>query len=266
MSFYARLAQAAEQGQPVAVCTVVRTSGSTPRRAGAKMLVFEDGSIYDTIGGGEMEQRVVQAALEALQDGSPRLLAYDFVDPQRGDVGVCGGQMEVFVEPITPAPTVIVIGSGHVGKAVAHLARWLGYRVLVNDDRPEFCTPDFIPEADGYYPVPAKDLPAQVPIHRWTYLVLTTRGVDVDTAALPALLETPAAFIGVIGSRRRWATTREKLLEAGVPEAQLERVISPVGLEIGAETPEEIAVSIMAQIVMLRRGGDGGPMNVRRGG
>ncbi|GAB4536903.1 MAG: XdhC/CoxI family protein [Anaerolineales bacterium] len=260
MNLYARIAQAQAQGRPVAVCTVVRTRGSTPRRSGAKMLVYADGSLYETIGGGTMESKVIAEAQQALQDGRPRLLTYRFVDPQRGDVGVCGGEMEVLVEAVMPPATVIVIGAGHVGKAVAHLAKWLGYRVLINDDRPEFCSPDFIPDADGYYPVPMSELPSQVVIHPQTYLVLTTRGVPVDVAGLPALLETPAAYIGIIGSRRRWQTTRKALLAAGLPEERLQRVVSPIGLELNAETPEEIAVSIMAQIIMQHRGGDGRPM------
>jgi xanthine dehydrogenase accessory factor len=182
-------------------------------------------------------------------------------DPSRGDPGVCGGHMEVFVEPIQPDPTVVVIGVGHIGKTVAHLAHWLGFRVVVNDDRPEFCTSDVVPEADEYKLVGMAELPSQLEITPWTYLILTTRGTDVDVEGLPALLETPAAYIGVIGSRRRWATARKALLAKGIPEETLARVRSPIGLELNAETPEEIAVSIMAEIIMLRRGGDGREMS-----
>jgi xanthine dehydrogenase accessory factor len=112
-----------------------------------------------------------------------------------------------------------------------------------------------------YLPVALEKLPEKLEIDRWTYLVLTTRGVDIDVQGLPALLDSQAAYIGVIGSRRRWATTREKLAAAGIPEARLDRVRSPIGLELNAETPEEIAVSIMAEIIMLRQGGDGGVMS-----
>lgn len=251
---YQQIVDAQQNNQAVAVCTVIRTHGSTPRRAGAKMLVYADGSFRGTIGGGEMEARVLQAAGQALSDGQPRLLEYQFTDPTRGDPGVCGGQMEVFVEPILPEATVVVVGAGHVGKATAHLAKWLGFRVVLSDDRPEFCTPEAVPAADLYLPVPLAELPQHINIHRQTYLVLTTRGSSVDVAGLPALLNTPAAYIGVIGSRRRWEITRKAVLESGISEESLARVHSPMGIEIHAETPEEIAVSILAQIIALHRG------------
>jgi xanthine dehydrogenase accessory factor len=235
-----------------ALCTIIRTRGSTPRHATSKMLVYPDGHILGTVGGGGLEQQVIAASLEALRDGQPRLLEFNMVDPSRGDVGVCGGTVEVFVEPILPKPLLVVIGAGHVGKAVAHLAHWLGFRVVVNDDRSEFCTPEAIPDADEYYPCPMADLPGQLAITPWTYLVLTTRGVDVDVQGLPALLDTPAAYLGVIGSKRRWAEARKQLLEAGMAGEKLARVHTPIGLDIHAETPEEIAVSILGEIIALR--------------
>jgi xanthine dehydrogenase accessory factor len=260
-SVHIALADLEKTNEAGVLCTIIRSQGSTPRHTGSKMLVYPDGSITGTVGGGELESRVIQEAVESLQDGRPRLLEYAMADPKRGDPGVCGGQVEVFVEPVLPKPTLVVIGSGHVGKAVAHLAKWLGFRVAVNDDRPEFCNPEAVPGADEYYPVPMAELPKQMKITPWTYLVLTTRGVAVDIQGLPALLDTPAAYIGVIGSQRRWATTRKQLLECDVPEEKIARVRSPMGLELNAETPEEIAVSIMAEIIMLRQGGDGAVMS-----
>ncbi|MCX8024004.1 MAG: XdhC family protein [Thermanaerothrix sp.] len=257
VEIYREVINLAEKGEAGALCTIVYARGSTPRHAGSKMLVYADGRFIGTVGGGELESRVIKEALAAIQDGRARLLRYDMVDPQRGDPGVCGGQLEVYVEPILPKPMIVVIGGGHVGKAVVHLAKWLGFRVAVWDDRPEFCNPEFNPEADEFYPVPMAELPKRLSIHSQTYLILTTRGSAVDVEGLPALLETPAAYIGVIGSKRRWAVTRKALLERGVSEDALGRVVSPMGLEINAETPEEIAVSIMAEIIMLRNGGDG---------
>ncbi|MFZ6029805.1 MAG: XdhC family protein [Chloroflexota bacterium] len=250
--FYQTLARLEADQEPAALCTVVRTQGSTPRHAASKMIVYPDGRIEGTIGGGEVENRVIAEALVALKDGQPRLLSYSMADPTRGDPGVCGGQVEVFVEPLLPRPVLVVIGAGHVGKAVVHLAKWLGFQVVVSDDRAELCTPQGVPEADAYYACAMAELPDRMPITPQTCFVLATRGSDVDVAGLPALLQTPAAYIGVIGSRRRWAFTRQKLLEAGVPDEKLALVHSPVGLDIRAETPQEIAVSILAQVVALR--------------
>jgi xanthine dehydrogenase accessory factor len=258
---YKALADLEAQNKPGALCTIVRSAGSTPRHATSKMLVYMDGSIIGSIGGGEMENRVIAEAKQAILDGKPRLLAYNMTDPQQGDPGVCGGQVEIFVEPILPKPTVLIIGTGHVGKAVAHLAHWLGFRVAASDDRPGFCTPEAVPDADNYYPISMQDLPKSMEIGPWTYLVLTTRGIDVDVAGLPALLDTSAGFIGIIGSHRRWAESRKALVAAGVSEELLSRVRSPIGLELKAETPEEIAVSILAEIIMLRNGGDGSVMS-----
>ena len=259
-SIFQSLAELEQTGQPGALCTVVKTSGSTPRHSTSKMLVHPDGSIEGTVGGGLLEQRVIQEALDALKDGKPRLLQYSMTDPARGDVGVCGGQVEVFVEPILSPAKLVIIGGGHVGKAVAHLAKWLGFRVAVSDDRAEFCTPEANPDADEFYPVPMAELPLHLTITSQTCLVLTTRGVTVDVPGLPALLESPAGYIGVIGSRRRWGETVKQLNQAGIGDEALQRVHAPIGLAIGAETPEEIAVSILAEVLQVVRAGSGRPM------
>ncbi len=261
MSIYRAVFELEEQNEAGAICTIVRSQGSTPRHTASKMLVYQNGSFTGTVGGGELESRVIREALDAIQSGQPKYLEYQMTDPKRGDPGVCGGQVEVYVEPILPKPTLVVIGSGHVGKAVAFLARWLNFRVVVNDDRPEFCTPEAVPGADQYIPTTMAELPEQLKITPWTYLVLTTRGVNVDVPGLPALLDSQAGYIGVIGSKRRWSTTRAQLLAQGVPPEKIDRVRSPIGLELKAETPEEIAVSIMAEIIMLRQGGDGQVMS-----
>lgn len=260
MMIYRELAEIESSNQAAAICTIVRSRGSVPRHVLSKMIVYPDGRISGTIGGGELESRVIAEAVQAIKDGRSRLLEYNMADPGRGDPGVCGGQVEVFVEPIQPKPTLLVIGTGHVGQAVAHLGRWLGFWVVVSDDRPDFCTPETVPEAHEYYPVQVSSLVSQFEITAWTYVVLTTRGVDIDVSGLPSLLESTPAYIGVIGSKRRWETTKEKLLQMGVPADNLNRVRSPIGLELNAETPEEIAVSILAEIIMLRNGGDGSIM------
>ncbi|TAK10981.1 MAG: XdhC family protein [Anaerolineae bacterium] len=252
MSLYAEIARLQAAGEAAALCTIVRAHGSTPRRAGSKMLVYPDGHFSGTIGGGQMEHRVVQEALAALKDGQPRLLTYELTDPGRGDPGVCGGQLEVYVEPILPQATVVVYGAGHVGRAVVHLAKWLGMRVIAADDREGFT--EAAPEADEHLTVAPAALAAALTITPQTYLVLTTRNVEVDLDALPPLLDSAAAYIGIIGSKRRWETARKQLMERGLPKEQLDRVVSPMGVEIHAETPEEIAVSIMGEIIARMRG------------
>jgi xanthine dehydrogenase accessory factor len=257
---YQRLAKIERSGDAAALATVIKTSGSVPRHAGSKMLIFPDGTIEGTIGGGELEQQVIAVAKRVIERGALERVEYSFRDPDEGDVGVCGGEMEVLVEPIKPPPTVVVIGVGHVGQAVAHLAGWLGFHVVVADDRPEFVSEQVSPSADELICAPLPDLAAQLPSHDQAYLLLTTRGVDVDVEVLPALLDTAAAYIGVIGSRRRWETTAAALAEKGIPAESIARVSSPIGLELNAETPEEIALSMLAEVVMLRRGGTGQPM------
>lgn len=256
-SLFTRLADLQRKGEPAALATVIRARGSVPRHPASKMLVYADGKILGTVGGGEMESRVIEESLAAMDDGETRILRYELNDPHGGDPGVCGGEVEVFVEPILPKPTVIVVGAGHVGQAVAHLAHWLGFRVVVSDDRAEFANPTTVPEADEIVVCPLAELGARTRVDDQTYILLTTRGVPVDIAGLPPLLDSPAAYLGVIGSRRRWEVTAQQLREKGIPEEKIGRVTSPMGLELNAETPEEIAVSMMAEIILRRRGGTG---------
>ena len=259
-SIYQALAELEKNNGSAALCTVTSSEGSTPRHVGSKMLVYPGGSFIGTVGGGEMEQRVIHEALAALDDGRPRHVHYNMIDPARGDPGTCGGQVEIFVEPILPAPLIVVIGAGHVGKAVVHLAKWLGFRVAVSDDRVEFCNAESTPDADAYYPVAMDELPKHITIDKRTVFILTTRGSAIDAAGLTPLLDSPAAYIGVIGSKRRWMTTVKALKDKGVSEEKIAKVHSPIGLELQAETPEEIAVSIMAEVMMVKDKGTGKSM------
>ncbi len=255
---YEALIEAQDKGEAVAVATVVGASGSVPRHAGSKMLVKPDGSILGTVGGGMMESRVVSEALAAIADGQTRLLTYNLNDLEAGDPGVCGGTVQVFVEPEGMVPTLLVIGIGHVGRAVADLGKWMAYRVVISDDRPEYCNPEYLPGMDGYVVCKPGEIAQHSQINAQTYIAAVTRGMPVDLNLIPALLQTDAPYIGLIGSRRRWALTVTTLKEEhGLTEAQLSRIHSPIGLELNAETPKEIALSILAQITMVRRGGTG---------
>lgn len=246
--------------EAVALAVIIRDQGSVPRHAGTKMLVYADGRTANTIGGGELESRVVAAAREALVDGRTRIIPYSLVDPQRGDPGVCGGHVEVFVEPYPVPQTLYILGCGHVGRALASLGRWLGYHIVAWDDRPDLATSEIMPDAHVVMTGPLADVLAAHPVDPRTFVAFVTRNVTLDRQILPLLLDTPAAYIGVMGSRRRWEETRRQLLEDGVPVEKLARVIAPIGLELNAESPAEIAVSIMSQIIMLQRGGDGRPI------
>jgi xanthine dehydrogenase accessory factor len=251
---------AQREGRSAALATVVQTQGSVPRQAGSKMLVWPDASIVGTVGGGEVEALVIREAQAAMHDGLTRMVSYNLNDLASGDPGICGGTVNVFVEPLLPPPTVLVIGCGHVGKAVAELAKWMELRVVVADDRPGYATAEQIPGMDGYLEVSPAGLVEQAHVTARTCIAALTRGLAVDKDLIPALLATDAPYIGLIGSRRRWALTVDALVEQGVSRDDLARIHAPIGLELGAETPKEIAVSILAEIVMALRGGSGKPM------
>ncbi len=253
LSIYESILEAQRSGKPAALATVIRARGSVPRRESSKMLVYADGRLVGTVGGGELENRTIEEARQVIREGAARIITHSLVDPSRGDAGVCGGEVEVFIEPILPPPTLLIIGAGHVGRALAHLAKWLGYRIVVTDDRADLCTHDFIPDADEFVVGPTAEALSKIPIDHHTCIASVTRGYEYEVDALPILLQTPAPYIGVIGSRRRWAMTVKELKARGIADEMLTRVHAPIGLEISAETPEEIAVSIMAEIILLQR-------------
>lgn len=242
------------EGHRVVLATVVATSRSVPRHPGAKMLITGDDLRIGTVGGGEMEARVAAEAKAALADGLSRLLDYRLVDPEDGDPGVCGGEVTIHLEPHMPPATVLVIGCGHVGRAVVDLARWLGYRVVATDDRAEAAGD--IPGADLIVVGSITEVLEQVALSPRDHAVVVTRNTDLDVANLPHLLATTVGTIGVMGSVRRWKATRSALEDSGMASEDLDRVTSPIGMDLGAETPEEIAVSIMAQILDADRGAD----------
>jgi xanthine dehydrogenase accessory factor len=167
------------------------------------------------------------------------------------------------VEPIVPKLTIVVVGAGHVGKQVVFLAKWLGYRVVVSDDRAELCNPEFMPDADEFLVCPVAKIPKNIDVNSNTYFVIATRGADVDIEGLPAILEAKPAYIGIIGSIRRWEHTKAEINKKKDFSAQLKNVHSPIGLELHAETPEEIAISIMAEVMMEANAATGKQMSNR---
>ena len=235
----------ADAGRKVALATVVATARSVPRHVGAAMVVYEDGTISGTIGGGEMESRVVAEARSAMIDGSPRRVQYRLVDPADGDPGVCGGDVEVYVEPYLKRPTVFIVGGGHVGRAGAELASWSGFDPVIWDDRTEVLADIGSRTVSGDIATAV----ASLELDERAAIVVVTRNVAIDAEIMPVLLSCPSSYVGIMGSRRRWDTTRALLESATHPVEQLDRVHNPIGVDIGAETPQEIAVSIMAEII-----------------
>ena len=219
------LAELSKTGKTGVLCTVVKTKGSTPRKEGSKMLVFPDGTITGTVGGGEVESRVIKEALDALSTGETKIVAFDLVDPEKGDPGICGGRLEVFIDPLGIPDQIVVVGGGHVGKAVAHLAKWMGYNVILTDDREEYCRPEAVPDADQFILCKLEDLTRYLDISDGTAVVLATRNHKVDISGLPEILSKPIGYIGVISSKRRWKMTKEQLLNAGINEKTLDMVV-----------------------------------------
>jgi xanthine dehydrogenase accessory factor len=243
------LTDALATGTPVVLATVVATKRSVPRHAGTKMLVYGDGAPLGTVGGGAMESRVIDEARLALRTGTAKLLQYELLAPDRGDPGVCGGEVQIYLEPYMPPHTVLVVGAGHVGRAVVDLAHWLGYRTVVTDDREDRLDESTMPNADVLLSGSIGDVLDDYEVTADTSVVVVSRDVDIDVAAITAVVDSPAGYLGVMGSTRRWKMVRNLLLEGGIDETALDRVQVPIGSELGAETVEEIAVSIMSEVI-----------------
>ena len=248
------LAEAVSGGSPVVLATIVSTEGSVPRHAGTKMVVAADGSSIGTVGGGKVEVAIRNDAVAALERNEPELRHYALQDPGQGDPGVCGGTMSVYLEPYMTPHTIFVIGSGHVGKAVVDLAHWLGYRTIAVDVRAELMTAEAMPLADVRFEGSVADALEAHPITEHTSVVVVTRSHALDAEITPLVLETPARYIGVMGSKRRWESTLELVRDGGVSREALERIHNPIGADIGAETVEEIAVSIMSEVISSASG------------
>jgi xanthine dehydrogenase accessory factor len=244
--------------------TVIRSQGSTPQRAGAKMLVFADGRTVGTIGGGCYENDAVGKARLAIADGRSAVVRYDLNDDFAQENGlICGGQMDVHVDPLVPDPHLYVIGAGHVGFQLAKIAADAGFHLHVVDDREKFASAERFPAAE----VIVESIPdwlhrAQIPPA--AFVVVVTRGHQHDLDAMRALAARELRYLGLIGSRAKVARIYDALMAEGMPVECLERVHSPIGFEIGAVTPAEIAVSILAELIAVRRGADTGQLAMKR--
>jgi xanthine dehydrogenase accessory factor len=233
----------------------VSTTGSTPQRIGAKMLVFADGRIVGTIGGGCYENDAFWKAREAITERKPQMVHYELSDDFAQETGlICGGQMDVYIEPIEPSPELYIVGAGHVGFHLARLASDVGFQVHVVDDREKFANAERFPSAVEIVvdDIPAWIARANLPPHAYT--VIVTRGHTNDLEALRALAPRDLRYLGLIGSRAKVARIYDALTEAQMPAEFLKRVHAPIGLDIGAVTPQEIAVSILAELIAVKHG------------
>lgn len=252
MDIYEELLSLKREERPSALATIVQCLGSTPQKEGSKMLVRDDGTTLGTLGGGCIEAEVVQHALMAMRDGSPRTVPFDLTEKEGGLV--CGGKVLVYVEPVIPEPHLVILGAGHVGKALSSVARFLGFRVTVVDDREEYANKQNVPQAQSVIVSDFGGVFSRVAADGKTYIVIATRGHNHDLEALKSALGTEACYVGLLGSRRKRALLFKTLRSEGFPDDDIRRVIIPVGLPIGSVTPEEIAISITAQIIEKRRG------------
>ncbi len=253
---FAALGEALKAGEEVALVTIVSANGSTPQRVGAKMLVYADGRVLGTIGGGCYENEAQWKAREVLKTRKAVTVKYELADDFAAESGlICGGQMEVFIEPIEPSPTVYIFGAGHVGQYVGRSAHEAGFRVHVVDDREKFANRERFPDAAA---IVVDDIPewlARTALPTSSYAVIVTRGHRHDLDALRALATKNLRYLGLIGSRAKVKRIYDVLAADGtVAIEQLERVHAPIGLDIGAVTPQEIAVSIVAELIAVRRG------------
>jgi len=246
-----------------ALATVIRRSGSAPQVVGARMLVYADGRTLGTIGGGAIEHQVLEVCRQVLRTGKPRTFEAHLVR----DLGMCcGGAMEVFVEFLQPEARLIIVGGGHVAQALAPLARAIGLRVIVVDDREELLEDPAFEQVERLA-YDADEIDEAIPdLCERDLILIVTRDHARDERALARLLEQPHAYLGMIGSRRKVHTVLARVLrrydERGLPRPELARVHAPVGLALGGRTPPEIAVSIAAELIALRHAGDGSPMSV----
>ena len=251
LELYEEVVRLTRRGEPFALATVIASNGSSPRKAGAKMLVRGDGSFIGTVGGGRVEKESVEAALAALKDETSRTLDY-VLTAENGFA--CGGSMSVFVEPQGRRPLLVMFGAGHVGRAVTSLAHGCGFRVIVVDARPDCATEALLPGADEIICAPVGDAFGRLSLDGESFAVIATPGHLHDFDAVRGCLTTEAGFIGLLGSRRKHETLLKILEDEGFDADQRAQVVTPVGLDIGAQTPEEIAVSILGQLIALRRG------------
>lgn len=258
-NIYEKTAELVRQNKSFAIVTIIEARGSTPRHAG-KMLVLPDRTCFGTVGGGAPEYFTVEEAVKAISAGASKIVEY-VLDADRGGLMMhCGGDMKLFIEVVAARPVLVLVGAGHVGYALAGLGERLGYEIRVADDREGYAAERY-PNASAVYVKPSiadavREARSAGEFTKDTYVVIATK--DSDLEALAAAIDSPAGYIGMIGSRKKVAFIMRELRKRGIAEEKRNRVYAPVGLDIGSETPEEIAVSIMSEILAVKNDRCGG--------
>jgi len=259
MDIYEQIVELRHQGRRGAVATIVNVRGSIPSFKTAKMLVRDDGSIVGTIGGGCVEADVWQAAREVMESEKPRTLSFDLNQDPKYDTGlVCGGTLEVFIEPILPPALLYVFGAGHVSVNLCKVAANAGFDLIVTDDRTSYATKERFPAAREVHALDCDEAMQKLEPNEASYIVIVTRGHRDDMRILRWAVQTRARYVGMIGSKRKVIEIFKTLQKEGVPAHLFDRVHAPIGIDIGAVTPEEIAVAITAELIAVRRHADKG--------
>ncbi|MBI4460723.1 MAG: XdhC family protein [Acidobacteria bacterium] len=255
MDIYEEIIRLRRAGIKAALATIVNVRGSIPSYESAKLLVREDGSLVGTVRGGCVEAEVWTAARQVIQEEKPRTLTFNLNNDPAYDTGLlCGGTLEIFIEPILPTAFVYIFGAGHVSLALSKVATLAGFRTIIVDDRETYANRDRFPEAEEVYADDFDSVLERLLPNSSSFIVAVTRGHRDDMRILRWAVGTAARYVGMIGSRRKVIEIVKHLQGEGVATSQLERVHAPIGLEVGAVTPEEIAVSIVAEMIAVRRG------------
>jgi len=254
MDIYDEIVRLRKAGQKCALATIVHVNGSIPSYESAKLLVREDGSMIGTVGGGCVEAEVWNAAREVIESEKPKHLTFSLGQDAAYDNGlICGGQLNIFVEPVIPQPYAYIFGGGHISKSLSKIASMAGFATIVVDDREAFANPERFPEAEATYAEEYEQVFPRLQVSSSTYIIIVTRGHRDDMRVLRWAVNTPARYISMIGSKRKTIGVVRELEKEGIPREAFEKVFAPMGLEIGAETPEEIAVSVVAEMIAMRR-------------
>lgn len=254
VDIYEEITRLRNQGQRAALATIIQIRGSVPSFETAKILVREDGSTLGTVGGGCVENDVWKAARQVMLAEKPKRLLFDLTDTSNLEAGlICGGKVEVFVEPILATPTVHIFGAGHVSKFISKVAVLAGFNSVIIDNRPQYANAERFPEATQIYSESFEAAFEAIRPNEFSYIVIVTRGHQEDQTVLGWAARTGARYIGMIGSKVKKRTLFRNLREEGIPQEALDRVQSPMGVEINAILPEEIAVSVVAQMIEYRR-------------